>query len=450
MIQELKNFVEHISKNDKDIFARNLILKEGIYILLEIEKQGEDYVLLNENEIFDTKEDILVYDGKSEVENKEYLLSILTNIKPTSAAKIFNPNKKIYNASCSGFALAFNKKNYADKNENVLISELLQYFQSAEKYIEKENNTYQIWFHGFKGFCLNRLVSFMQSLDEYKEAKLNTNIYLFLKQPHIDDYIKVHQAYLSEKVFNKDKFNIKVENKTFGISDSLSGFNDKKMFLKHHTLPLEYNYRVDGEVAMQLWRFFQLQQNKQIPNPVPVFVDEEELNLKMISIFNADKDYKMGHGEMIKSILSQSDKKELQNYYLIYFQGTKGSRVADIDFIPNFKYEEKDAQIVEVFNLGGSQTKHKIENVFDLESHVFNRIFNGQLKSKAWLKYFGEIKYDPKYLTDTTYNQLLKYRQSIYDFIYKSKRQAITAKMFDDMMINGILDDLRHDELKNN
>ena len=68
---------------------------------------------------------------------------------------------------------------------------------------------------------------------------------------------------------------------------------------------------------------------------------------------------------------------------------------------------------------------------------------------KNWLKYFGEIKYDPKYLTSNTYNQLLRYRKSIYDFIYKSKREAITTLMFDDLMEKGILDDIRHDESKN-
>lgn len=448
MIQEIKNFVEHISKNDKDVFARNLQLKEGVYILLDIEKQDENFVLLNEKEIFDSKEDIFVYDGNSETSRKTEWLNLVTNTKPTSAAKIFNPNKKIYNSTCSGFALGFNKKNYADRAAKLLIQEVAQYFKSAERYIEKDNTEHQVWFHNFKDFCLKRLVTFMESIEEYQEAKTNTNIFLFLKQPSLEDYTKVHQAYLEEKVFNKDKFNVEIEKETFGISDSLSGFNDKKMFLKHHTSPLEYNYRIDGNVAMQIWRFFQLQKNKQIPNPIPIFIDEEELNTKMISIFNTDKDRKMGHAEIIKSILSQSNKKELQNYYLIYFQGTKGSRVADIDFISLFKYEEKDAEIIEVFNLGGSQAKHKIENVFDLENFVFNIIFNKQLKTKTWLKYFGEIKYDPKNLTDTTYNQLLRYRQSIYEFVYKSKRQAITSMMFDDMMRQGIIDDIRHDEVK--
>jgi CRISPR-associated protein Csh1 len=444
MIQEIQNFIEHISQSDKAVFTHNLKLKEGIYILLDIEKNKDNYILLNEKEIYDVQEDLIINDGKNEILQQDKLLAIALNTIPASYQKILNPLKKIFNLTCSPFALGFNKKNYNNKSAKILISAIAEYFKGAEKYIENENTQHQIWFHNFKGFCLDWLVSFMESLPTYKDAKTNTNIYLFLKKPIIDDYLQTHQAYLSDKVFNKDEFNIKVNDETYGISDSMSGFNVKKMFLKHYTAPLEYNYRVSGKVAMQLWRFFQLQQNKQIPNPVPIFIDQMELNDKMISIFNAEKEQKMGHAEIIRSILNHN-KKDLQNFYLIYFQGTKGSRIADIDFISLFKYEEKDAKLIEIFPLGGSQSKNRIENVFDLENLVFNKIFNGQLKVNNWLKYFDEIKFD-KYFTNTSYNQLLKYRKSIYDFIYKSERHSINARMFDDMMSQTILDDIRNDE----
>jgi CRISPR-associated protein Csh1 len=448
MIQEIQNFVEHINLNDKNVFSRNLKLKEGIYILLDIKKDADNYILLNEHEIYDTQEDLIINDSKNEISEADALLAIVLNTIPVSPAKILNPGKKVFNMTCSPFALGFNKKNYNNKSSQIIIGSLAEYFKGAEKYVEKDNTQHQIWFHDFKGFCLSRLVSFMESLKAYKDAKTNTNIYLILKGPAIDDFLETHQAYLSDKVFNKEEFNVMVEDETYGISDSMSGFNVKKMFLKHQTAPLEYNFRVNGEVAMQLWRFFQLQQNKQIPNPIPIFIDQKELNDKMIKIFNADKDYKMGHAEMVKSILNNT-KENLQNFYLIYFQGTKGSRIADIDFIPLFKYEEKDAKIVEVFKLGGNQEKNRIENVFDLENLVFNKIFNGQLKVNNWLKYFDEIKFD-KYFTNTTYNQMLKYRKSIYDFIYKSERNSINSLMFDDMMSQTILSDIRDDEVIKN
>lgn len=461
MIQEIKSFIEYVGANDKNVFSRNLKLKEGIYILLYLKKEMDSYILLNEDEIYNTKEDLIINDSKGAIPEANALLAIMLNTIPVSPAKILNPIKKVFNMTCSPFALGFNKKNYNNKSSQIILSSLTEYFKAAEKYVQKDNTLHQIWFQDFKGFCLSRLFSFMESLQAYKDAKTNTNIYLLLKRPSVDDFLETHQAYLSDKVFNKEEFNVMVEGKTYGISDSMSGFNTKKIFLKHQTAPLEYNFRVNGEVAMQVWRFFQLQQNKQIPNPIPIFIDQKELNNKMIKIFNGTKDYKMGHAEMIKSILNNT-KENLQNFYLIYFQGAKGSRIADIDFIPLFKYEEKNAKIVEVFPLGGSQSKNRIENVFDLERHVFGKIFDEILIQWNEVFYFFNFfdnndkraKNKRKELVRKGKISLLelfvKYRKSIYDFIYKSERNSISSLMFDDLMSQVILDDIHHDEIKNN
>ncbi len=64
------------------------------------------------------------------------------------------------------------------------------------------------------------------------------------------------------------------------------------------------------------------------------------------------------------------------------------------------------------------------------------------------MKYFDEIDNNPKYISSNTYIQIMKYRKAFYDFIYKSKHQAITNIMFQDIMQSSILDDIRHDEYK--
>ncbi len=60
--------------------------------------------------------------------------------------------------------------------------------------------------------------------------------------------------------------------------------------------------------------------------------------------------------------------------------------------------------------------------------------------SKFILNYIENNKYH------LSFSHVLKYRKSFYDYIYKSKRQAITDTMFQDIMKNGVLDDIRHDE----
>ncbi len=49
-------------------------------------------------------------------------------------------------------------------------------------------------------------------------------------------------------------------------------------------------------------------------------------------------------------------------------------------------------------------------------------------------------------MSDTTYVLLMKYRKAIYDYIYKSRRQAITSTMFHDIMSKTIHELIRLDE----
>src|SRR5690606_28677050 len=65
----------------------------------------------------------------------------------------------------------------------------------------------------------------------------------------------------------------------------------------------------------------------------------------------------------------------------------------------------------------------------------------------VWVKFFGEIEVNPQYyLTDTIVDLLYKYRQSIYDYVYKSRHEALTALIFDDMLLSSIADDIHNDK----
>ncbi len=446
------NFVDKLEKTNSDIFSKNLILKEGLYIFLDIEKQDETCVLKNIDKDGNIlKKDLGLFTKETEMDSFfEKCLKLQTNSIPVSPAKIFNPNKKIYNASCSPFALCFNKKNFIKYDSEILKDELEnQYFKAAEKFINKENREQIEWFGNFKGFMVNNFLSFINRLEEFTEAKSNFNVSIFLKQPAIEDYIETHQLYLQKNVFNKDKFNKEIDNVVLGISDSLSGFNDKKRFLQHKTAPLEYNFRINENNALKIWKFFRMQKNNQLPNPMPVFIDKQELNGKVVSIYNDDR--KKGFAEIIKDLF-ENHEKDLHNFYLIFFNnGLKGSHIIDLDFVPVFRYNIDNIKLEEVFPIGGKLSSLSIKNVFDFQKDIANRIFNNQLIQETqkglWIKYFDDIEPNPKYhFTETIFNLMLKYRKSFYDFIYKSKRQAITEIMFDDIMINSILDDIKHDK----
>ncbi|MBI9068817.1 MAG: hypothetical protein JEZ09_16090, partial [Salinivirgaceae bacterium] len=447
MIHEITQFVDYLADKSPEVFSESLELKEGLYAFLE--KEDDELVIKDEN--------ILKVDKDTE-RNQLYedFLSLTINTEMLNAMKSFNSGPKIFIAIGSPFGISISGLglgNGINKRHDAAEA----YFKAAEKYVDTENEQHTKWMNEFKRFVNVEMFDFIESREEYKALKKGDMFYFFLKEPELIDYQEIQTRFLAEKLFNKDKFNIKNESgEVYGISDNLSGFNDSKEFLKHKTAPLDLNYRVNGVEAMKLYKFFRLQQkNKILPNPMPLFVDEKELSEEAIKFFKNDK--KNGHKEIVEHLL-ENRKKDLQNYYLMFFHnGMKGSRIVDLDFVPVFRYKTEDMpKISAIFKMtskkdGELLRDFSIDNIFHFQKVVLNKIFNNQLitetKNGLWLKYFDNMDVKPEYgATDVVVDLFYKYRKAFYDYVYKSKRQAITFTMFDDMMRQSILDDIRHDK----
>ncbi len=452
MLHEISQFIDYLENKSPEVFSENLELKEGLYVFLE--KEGNTLVIKEKN--------ILKVEKNTE-KNILYntFLERVINTEMMNAMKSFNSGPKVYIAIGTPFGIAFSGKGFK-LGEEKRISAAEAYFKAASKYIEKENEKYQDWFNEFQHFVKTRMFEYLESKEEYQKVKDNYMFYFFLKEPQLDDFINVYNKYLSERIFNDNNYNIPLTKKdtvpndtTFGIPDCLSGFNSKKPFLEHKTAPNNVNHRVNLKTAFNLQRFFDLQRkNKILPNPMPIFVDEAELTRNAIKFYKEDT--RKGHKEIIEDLLKTNE--NLQNYYLIYFQnGLKGSRIIDLDFVPVFRYKTDDMpEIKPLFKVKSKDNgellhSYRISNVFDFQEKVANKIFNKQLIKQTekglWLKYFDNLDIKPEYgATETIVNLLYKYRLAFYDYIYKSKEQAITGKIFYDVMSNSILDDIRHDK----
>ena len=458
MIKEICQFVEIIEEQIPNLLEEGVKLKEGVYIALDIGLEDGNYVLKNVDENGNIlKEDIGLYTKDEEINPFfEKCRMILQYSTPVSSAKIFNPNKKIFNLTCNPYAIGFTKKIINKNlesigNDGILVELTQQYFKKAEEFVEEGKA--KIWFEGFKGYLKENFWNLLEKID-YASLKNDYYIIFFLKSLTIEDFKIPYQKYLMQNVFNKADYNIIYQDITYGISESLSTFNDKKRFLKHQSASFKYNYRLHYEDALLAWKFYRLIQNKQLPNPLPIFVDKKEANLNadVVKLFNQDGI--VGYSEIISSLLNLRGT-NLQNFYLLFIQ--KG-QIIDLDFVPVFKYtlkdkEENDFIVKELF---GAEPviyfNSKEHNVFDFQFMIVNYIFNNQLiqKTKAgtlWLKYFEDIEIKTEYgLTDTIYNLIYKYRKAWYDFIYKSKQRVITITMINEMFKDSIVDDLRHDE----
>ena len=448
MIHEITQFIDYLEKDkNSDIFSENLELKEGMYVFLE--REDDELVIRDEN--------VLKVDKKTE-RNQLYdkFLTLTINTEMLNAMKSFNSGPKIYIAIGSPFGISISGLGM-EKGINKRLDAANAYFKAAAKYVDEKNEQHINWMNEFKLFVNTKMFKFIENTEGYRSLKKGDMFYFFLKEPELKDYQEIQSRFLSEKLFNKDKFNVKTENGLiYGISDNLSGFNDSKEFLKHKTAPLDLNYRVNGIDAMKLYKFFRLQQkNKILPNPMPLFVDEKELTVKAIKFYKNDR--KVGHKEIIEHLLENREN-DLHDYYLIFFHnGLKGSRIVDLDFVPVFRYNTDDMpEIKAIFKItskkdGELLRDFPIKNIFHFQTVILNKVFNNQLitetKNGLWLKYFDDMDVKPEYgATDTIVDLFYKYRKAFYDFVYKSKRQAITFTMFNDVMKNSILDDIKHDK----
>ena len=494
MIKELANFTKDLHEDFKNL---ELKCREGLHIMLQIVK-NEDILSIDPKLV-----NFEIYSKKMN-EESEFITRckfLIQNAWCIDTNKCFDlPTKAIH--SCSPFLVAFKREhleggekfNENAKNNKKQVSERFSsYFEKAFELFEteEEKQRYTLFknFFVFKDFenvlkqievihtekrdeLTNRLESLKQvqkdetdkvkkeeqknhvkeletELLKVKEIEDSEYILFYLDEP-LEVYIKPHSKYLADKLFNTDKYNTEPneEGLIYGTSNYMNSFNSNMPFLSHQTATFHITGRISNVESKLLNEFNQILGRKILPNPLPIFVFKYELQQKAIGIFK-ESGFKVGYREIIEALI-QDHKEDIGNYYLLnWVNSADGIIFRDFDFVSKFEYEYR--AIVE--DLFEAKYQTHLETIFDFQNELLPIIFNNNfiVKTKEGAviqKYFDEI--DSKYCKSAQ-NQILilKYRKAFYDFVYKSKRQAITQEMFHDIMKVSILEDIRLDKIEN-
>ncbi|WP_418892655.1 hypothetical protein [Limibacterium fermenti] len=476
MIRELVNFMNEISQSNPQIFSINREPSEGLHLFIELDEEGKW-----KNKPPRYKVDYDYYDGKNDTDE---LLSEIIKYEDcgrrvgTTMNKVFDKKKQIF--SCSPFIVTFKKKSFQNsKLEGIgtdkVTSLFSYYFENARAICLNDNDEISIQkSKAFEQVCYEVLTNINDFLIPEKQkdgSELEVTIFdkmkdsffvnIYLKDVPLTKYKEAHANYLKQNLFNKNDYNSEEEitDATYGLSNFLNGLNAKKPFLEHKTASMYKGIsgRITAEDALALSNFETLLSNKILPNPLPVFIDKKEFatNLEIIRIYNETKDGKPAYSEILKEVCGERNR-NLANYYLLFMLN---GEVKDFDFVSLFRYKmEKNGHPCEVLNLFGStsgkqpESTMEIHTIFGFESNIVQTVFNNSLvkikDNKMSVNYFNEI--DPQYVSgkDIVYQMIMKYRQAFYDYIYKSKEDAITCLMFDDIMYHVIIADMRQDEFK--
>lgn len=337
--------------------------------------------------------------------------------------------------------------------ESFLKPYVQQYFKGTNEVCKISNIDDLRNFHVieiFQKFISEHLVSILIDTSE-DIAQLNSDdfIILLLKNADVEQYQIAYSKYLEEYVFNTTAIPVsKIGHDIYGLSNYKNVASDKKPYLQHLTAPFGVNNRIKIQHALLLNIFDRYVRAKALKtNPLPIFIDYAELNNSIINIIKEEGN-DVRYSTIIKKLFNDKVK-DLGNYYLLYFMF---GELKDMDFVSNFNYKLK-AKIKHVVPNEQPERDVEILNVFDFEQKIIQPIFSNKLiqrrkENKIAYRYFDEIDNNPKYITATQWNIVMKYRKAFYDWIYKSRKQAVSSSVFHDILMKGIIDDIRNDEFK--
>ena len=221
------------------------------------------------------------------------------------------------------------------------------------------------------------------------------------------------------------------------------------------TMPLKLTNHVCKTCTLQLHKFKVMTDNQQLTKPFPLFIDNKSLFGKQESILK-DNEKKKSYREMIKSIYYKNPK-DLKNFYLLNYYSKSDNgwklQIKDLDYIENFQYMtalkiENFLQMKNSFILGDFYDKKL--SVFQFEKIINELVFDKKLQNYYFTDY-KEVKItywkiDSSNSNNIVKNYLIKYRQNFYDFIYKSHQSTLGLIDFREMLLNIIIDNIRHDD----
>lgn len=479
MIREVINFTHTLQNDNPDIMQWKDKPSIGLHIFIDVNEFGE----WSNSELVKGK-DYEYYDGKND-ELKLWQESIryqaASNYITMNKVQKFDALQKIH--SCSPFAIAFNlkfndidKKKYGIKKkpnnvEKKINDELVRktkchiILERLSDYQKKSQNIYfgttepkekviSTCFFNVIPLIIERL----DQINEYAQLSDEDYVRIYLRSLDIEKQEKFYELYYKENLFNVDKYTINDTVEDLGIAGFMTSFPDKKPFLRHYTSSFikGVNMRITKDEALTLDNFMKLFKRGCFPCPLPIFVDKNEFYKGDIISLLRQNDVNLSYSEILKKVYDKNVNTVLSNYYLLNMVQTKdGPIVKDFDYVPLFRYKI-DCIIKNFTNLGDTVDYH-VNNIFALEQDLNYFFVKYQKNTKQGVGFLIRNYFTDKLESQKGYEVrneiqviMYKYRNAIYDFIYKSKTSALTCQILDDIAINSILADINTDMFNNN
>lgn len=470
----IKEIVEFMDANEG---VEEYFLKERFQEIYLVNSKNENFLAIFDNKSKEDKLLKITQNNSSDLRQIELeKLIFLENNSKALPRKQLNKDKGVGGAGAFLFSAYYEKFGdyiflYRKKDDKkVSLSKGIEYqLDSAITYCQ--NVHLKKILQLIKVNILNLIARNYYNLQNAIEGELipqsgNIKIACFVSNRAISMF---RNFYLQRKVFsydvdkNKNKFvegNCHICNK-FSHTLSSPAFlsNYGVSFSNKIGLGIDFNQIICPNCATKLEKFRYMTENK-LTNPFPLFLDKKNLFSQQTVILN-DNEKKKNYSDIIKSIY-YTNPRDLKNYYLINYKSflSSGSwklEIKDLDYIENFAYMttlqlENFLQIKNGFKLNDFYDKEL--SIFQFEKIINELIFEKNLQNHYFDDYKDiKITYwktDSSNSNNILKNYLIKYRQNFYDFIYKSYHSSLELIDFREMLLDIVIDNIRHDDKDKN
>ena len=359
-IEIFKEQMEKEAKAGRDIILDEYRPAEGDYIIVKkdgslmscsIKEDKKKKTLEGINESDFLYRDICFYD---------YHSRLISMDKPQDSKKIVHSNNY----------MSFWVKYESFDNGKLDVQAIDRYFDvlinPREKYKNADRVMYDFIYQQIGDVDTQQLESnrkwIKENIFQLDKTELNLQKKKYLKiffEDDRDTYIREEKRYVMTKIYNKNDYNIEINNNMYGLPNDNLGLNSKKPYLEHKTRKLPVPNLIDVKQVLLQRKFFDFLANKANAGLTNVFFENESREITAYP-----------NGEFEKGDFSG---------YFLQIQKGKSVLIKYQDTIVDYRYNlQKNFVLKKILNWtpnkNSTQSNNVYENYYDTYTDK-NKIF---------------------------------------------------------------------------
>lgn len=233
--------------------------------------------------------------------------------------------------------------------------------------------------------------------------KDNCYIKLFL-DAKLENYFYENGRYMLPRIFNKNDYNIKINNQVLGLSNANMSMNAKKPYLEHKTTAYKVPYRITAEEGVLLRKLF-LWLNGQEREGKPLYAG-------YLPIGKHDR-------PGLFAVAGEMNVRKPAAY--IHLDRGIDLTVDDYDFLPSFKDRMDKPVVFNNYLNAPNYPGDKVNKLSAVEAHVNTYLYGGQLVSNYYTEKIKVTDNLPQALAD----QIMLTREALHAWFRKGNENPV-------------------------